>query len=207
MQLNGAGYCSSFVDTDGYQHLAEQCGSRYCCGNCKRKYCCSDRIYYFSQAKQERCQGSYPSHKKTNRTAIILGSIIGAGLPILFCVGLITCCVAPCCLCYKKCRKGHNRNPQTARFVTTVVNVPQQPLAPSGYQPSYPGYQPVPAQPGYGGLPNPTAPPSYIEAINPVAIPPGLPMLPFPGQPYAPPPPHTDEFAPLPYNPSYGPNP
>lgn len=54
---------------------------------------------------------------------------------------------------------------------TLVYTPPQQPIPPSGYQPSYPGFQPVPVygdgygHGGYGGPPiTPGPPPSYLEA-------------------------------------------
>ncbi|XP_063766072.1 protein shisa-4-like isoform X2 [Eleginops maclovinus] len=118
--------------------------------------------------------------------------------------------VAPCCFFYKKCRKGRNQRPRTARNTSTLVNELQQLHPPHGCQPYYPGYLPVPAQAGYGGLSFPSAPPSYLEATDPTYPPsgytPGLPMVSYPGQPHAPTP-HSDEFAPQPYNPSYGQNP
>ncbi|XP_054472208.1 LOW QUALITY PROTEIN: protein shisa-5-like [Anoplopoma fimbria] len=201
--------CSSFEDRDGYHHKAQQCGNEYCCGNCKNKYCCSERIYHLSQTEQQDCYGKVCSYLrpvfKENRIALLLGSILGTILPIAFCVCLIICCVAPCCLFFKKCRKGRNQHP---RATTALVNLPQHPpYQPAGYQPTYPGYQPVPAQPGYGSLPIPTAPPPYMETEDPahlpVAFPAGVPMGPFPGKPYALPP-HPD--APLAYNPAYVPN-
>ncbi|XP_068449859.1 protein shisa-5-like [Clinocottus analis] len=88
-----------------------------------------------------------------------------------------------------------------------AVHLPQHPLSPSaGHQPAYPGYQPVPVQPGYESRPSPGAPPPYMETNDPAhfpgAFPAGMPMMPFPGQLYAPPP-HS---APMPYNPAYVPN-
>ncbi|XP_031711552.1 protein shisa-5-like [Anarrhichthys ocellatus] len=199
-----ADYCRSYVDTDGYQHQAQQCGSQYCCGNCERKYCCSNKIY---REKQKNCHRSSSDHGGKSRIAMLVGSILGTIIPVMFCVCLIICCVAPCCLCYKTCRKGRNRNPQIGTNTAVVVNLPQQPLSPpAGYQPTYPGYQPVPALPEYGSLPIPTAPPPYMETNDPAhfpgAFPAGLPMVPFPGQPYAPPP-HSG--APMAYNPAYVP--
>ncbi|KAM3621066.1 uncharacterized protein V6R79_005498 [Siganus canaliculatus] len=143
------------------------------------------------------------------RTSISLGAILGiisgTAIAVILCVGLIICCVAPCCLLYKKCRQRHNER-QSVRS-TTVVNTPMQPLPPSGHHPTHPGYLPVPVQPGYGRSPNPTAPPpSYSEATGasapPVSFSQGQLMYPYPSQPS----PHTDDFAPLPYNPSYYPN-
>ncbi|XP_051271740.1 protein shisa-5 [Dicentrarchus labrax] len=197
-----ADYCSSYWDTDGQYHDDQQC-SQYCCGNCNQKYCCNENKYRLTQGKQDRCSGR-PSYAK-NHIPMLLGSILGTIFPIIFCVSLIVCCVAPCCLCYKKCRKG--QRPQT---VATIVNLPQQPTSPSGYQPSYPGYQPVPVQPGYVGPPIPTAPPpSYMEATDP-AYPPafsqGQLMYPYSNQLYGPPP-NIHELDQLPYNPSYCPNP
>ncbi|XP_070758859.1 protein shisa-5-like [Enoplosus armatus] len=203
-----ADYCSSYWDTDDFYHDTQQCVTQYCCGSCNKKYCCSETKYSLTEEEQEHCP-ERPYIQKRSRIAIILGSILGSVLPIVLCVGLIICCVAPCCLFYKKCRKRRNQRSRAVRNTTTVVNVPQQPLPASGYQPSYPGYQPVPVQPGHGGPPVPTAPPpSYLEATDPahspVAFSPGHPMYPFPSQPYAPPP-HLGELAQPPYNPSYGP--
>ncbi|XP_034054290.1 protein shisa-5-like isoform X1 [Gymnodraco acuticeps] len=200
--------CSSYVDSDGNQHNTQQCGIQYCCGNCQKQYCCSDKTNRFRRSKQKLCEGSLA--KRSNPIPII-GIILASVIPIIICVVVvIVCCVVPCCFFYKKCRKGRNQRPRTARNTPTVVNVPQQPHPPPGYHPSYPGYLFVSAQPGYGGVPLPSAPPSYLEATDPAcpssAYTPGLPMTSYPGQPYAPPP-HSDEFAPLPYNPSYGPDP
>ncbi|XP_044067537.1 protein shisa-5-like [Siniperca chuatsi] len=203
-----ADYCSSYWDTDGFYHDTQQCVTQdFCCGSCEKKHCCSLKKY---SLKQEGCAGS-PSDKKKHYIAMLLGSILGTIFPIILCVGLIVCCVAPCCLFYKKCRKGRNHRNQTVLYTTAVDNAPQQPLFPSGYQPSYPGYQPVHVLPGYGGPAVPSAPPpSYLEATDPayspVAFTPGLPMYPFPDQPYEPQP-HPDKLAQLPYNPSYCPNP
>lgn len=193
-----ADYCSSYRDMAGYSHDAQQCGSMYCCGDCNHKYCCSDWKQQLSQEKQQHCSGR-PNYDKKNKIGTLLGSILGSVFPIILCVGLVICCVAPCCLFYKKCRKGRNQRNQT------VVNVPNQPLSPFGNQPSHPGYQLTPTQPGFGGLPFPTAPPTYEVADPgrpPGAFTPGMQVIGYPGQPYAPPP-NSNELAPLPYNPSY----
>ncbi|KAE8298380.1 Protein shisa-4 Transmembrane protein 58 Precursor [Larimichthys crocea] len=197
-------YCNSYWDKQGQYHEDQQCFiSSFCCGDCYNKYCCSEKKHRLTEEKQDRCTEGYSSARK--KIPMILGSVLGSIVPIIFCVCLIICCVAPCCFCYKKCRKGQR---QTVRNGVTVVNAPQQLPSPSGYQPAHPVYQPVPVHPGYGGLPNPTAPPpSYMEATNPayspVAFNQGQPMYPMPSQPYAPP----NEFVQLPYNPAYGPNP
>ncbi|XP_034054291.1 protein shisa-5-like isoform X2 [Gymnodraco acuticeps] len=154
--------CSSYVDSDGNQHNTQQCGIQYCCGNCQKQYCCSDKTNRFRRSKQKLCEGSLA--KRSNPIPII-GIILASVIPIIICVVVvIVCCVVPCCFFYKKCRKGRNQRPRTARNTPTVVNVPQQPHPPPGYHPSYPGYLFVSAQPGYGGVPLPSAPPSYLEA-------------------------------------------
>ncbi|XP_070693394.1 protein shisa-5-like [Pempheris klunzingeri] len=201
--------CSSYRDADGYYHDSQQCLSpEFCCGNCNQKFCCTEKKYSLTQ---ESCPGSMSGYAKKTSTAVILGSIFGSIFLIILCI-VIVCCVAPCCLFYKKCRKGRSQRHQIVdvRNTTTAVYAPQQPLSPSGHQPSYPGYQPVPVQRGYGGYegpPIPTAPPpSYMEAtdpaLSPVAFSPGYPMALFPNQPYAPST-HLDELAQPPYNPSY----
>ncbi|XP_034440883.1 protein shisa-5-like isoform X2 [Hippoglossus hippoglossus] len=129
----------------------------------------------------------------------ILGVIFGSIFAFVLFLVLIICCVCPCCLIYKSCRRRPN---QIVTTTTHVVNIPVQPHPP---HPSYPGYQPVPGLHGYGGMPGPTAPPhSYMEAVQ---FPPGPPMnfLPPPGQFYPPPPPYSEDMAHPPYNPSYGP--
>uniref|UniRef100_A0A3P8S7Z6 Shisa N-terminal domain-containing protein n=1 Tax=Amphiprion percula TaxID=161767 RepID=A0A3P8S7Z6_AMPPE len=118
------------------------CMSYYCCGDCTYKYCCRDQTQRITQSQQEPC---------FNQDTLILGSVF----PIILCVGLIICCVAPCCLCYKKCRKGGNRT-------HTVVQPAVQPHSPGGYQPDYPGYHPVP---GFGD-PMPPAPPPYSKLFH-----------------------------------------
>ncbi|XP_067443008.1 protein shisa-5-like [Thunnus thynnus] len=210
-----ADYCRGYWDTNGHFYDPQQCGTRYCCGNCNSKYCCSEKENRLPEEKQELCS-MRSSYGKKSKIAILLGSIIGSIIPIILCVSLIICCVAPCCLCYKKCcRKGRNRSrTHTSHVVMTTLtpaNTPQQPVLPSGYQPSYPGYQSVPVQSGYEGPPVPTAPPppSYLEseadpAYSPGLFSPGQPTYPFQLQPYTLPP-HSAELAQPPYNPSYGP--
>ncbi|XP_071778806.2 protein shisa-5-like isoform X2 [Centroberyx gerrardi] len=216
--------CPSYWDTSSDFHDVQQCGSSYCCGTCNKKYCCTDARFRLSQDKQERCTES-SGITKGKRIALLVGSILGTLFPIIICVCLIICCVSPCCFLYKKCQRRRSRRPQTV-INTAVVNAPLQPSAPSGHQHpyqggqypggQYPGYQPVPLQFGYGAQPMPTAPPpSYMEAsYAPVSMPyspaPGQPVYPFqhPSQPHALPP-HLDDLAHPPYNPSYcdGPSP
>lgn len=47
-----------------------------------------------------------------NKLPTVLGSTLGTIFPLILIVGVIICCVAPCCFCYKKCRKGGNRGRQ-----------------------------------------------------------------------------------------------
>ncbi|KAM9361653.1 uncharacterized protein ABDE67_022710 [Symphorus nematophorus] len=194
-----AEYCKSYTDGYGQYHNTQNCGSQYCCGYCNHKQCCRDQRY---RLNQDRCPGGTGSKDKKKSLPALLGSILGSILPIALCVGLVICCVAPCCFCYKKCRKGGNRSHPP------MMDAPMQPLSPSGYQPGFPGYQP--AQPGFGGgLPNP-APPPYMDNHNPglpgVPYGPGQPMYPMlPGQLFAEPP-QSDELEQPPYNPSYDPD-
>ncbi|CAJ1050450.1 protein shisa-4-like [Xyrichtys novacula] len=181
-----ADYCTDYVDSNGYYHDQQNCGSYYCCGNCYQMACCKDRTYRISSDEQRLCGGGGGgggggSNSKKSKLATLLGSILGSILPVLLCVGLAICCLAPCCFLYKKCRKGRGRGP-------AVIHVPQQPHHPG--QPSGPGYNPVPVQPGFGG--GPSGPPPYFDG-NPGAFSPGQPMYPLPNpQP--------------PYNPAYNPN-
>lgn len=97
-------------------------------------------------------------------------SFIDAGLifiyicPVLFCVVLITCCVAMCCWCRKRC---HRRREPNVVTVSSVMH-PPPPVPSCGCQPSCLHYQPVPFTPGYSSAPVPSAPPpSYQEATDP----------------------------------------
>uniref|UniRef100_A0A3Q3QHS8 Shisa N-terminal domain-containing protein n=1 Tax=Monopterus albus TaxID=43700 RepID=A0A3Q3QHS8_MONAL len=195
-------YCSSYWDQDGFFYDTIDCGFEYCCGDCNKKYCCSEKKYQITQEQQKGCAAG----PKVN-ISMILGIIFGCVVPIIFCVALVICCVAPCCLLYKRCKERRNPRPHTVISTTAVVGVPQQPLPPSGHQLSYPGYQPVPVQPGYEDPSHATAPPpSYLEAIDPAHFPgpftQGHPTQPL-GPPHAPSP-HLEELAQPPYNPSYG---
>ncbi|XP_019736807.1 protein shisa-5-like [Hippocampus comes] len=184
--------CSSYWDDSGIRRRDLQCGDIYCCGTCSNKYCCIEKT---RQLSQELCDDR-PRFEKHFRSPILLVSILGAVIPIIFCVGLITCFVAPCCFLYKKCRKPRNsrRHPNVT---TTYVVAPHQPASPPHHPPYHPNYQPVPVPPHYGGPAMPTAPVGpqpYMEAAPP-AYPPGGP------------PPHLDEHSQPPYNPAYGFNP
>ncbi|XP_049894342.1 protein shisa-4-like [Epinephelus moara] len=202
IQTVWAEICTSYVDTNGNQHRGQQCGNYYCCGNCYQRSCCSDRSYRISQEDQQRCsKGS--GHGKS-KLGTLLGSILGSIFPIILCVGVVICCMAPCCLFYKKCRKGRSRGSQAP---PTMISGPQLPFPPSNNYPSHPGgYHSVPGQPGFGGLPNPSAPPPYMGGNNPPhgqgGFNPGMPMVNFIGPPLESAPPSNDN-APLPYNPAY----
>ncbi|KAK2861915.1 hypothetical protein Q5P01_001448 [Channa striata] len=182
--------CSSFLDKD-----TKQCGSKYCCGNCNNKYCCSEKKYQLTQQQQEQCLArSSPS------IALMLGVIFGSIFAITSCVGLVICCVTPCCLIHRKFQERRNQRQQTQRLAAGLAQ----------YQLYPPGYQSVPVQTGFGDPPLPTAPPpSYQEATDPANFPPpfthGHPMDSFqpPGQSNAPSS-HLAEYAQRPYNPSYG---
>ncbi|CAN9511814.1 unnamed protein product [Ophioblennius macclurei] len=198
--LARADYCKSYVDGYGVRHNSQQCGMEYCCGDCNRKYCCGDYRYQITEQEQNRCSDR-PTLSKPSRIATILGSVLGSLLPILFCVGLVICCVAPCCYCYKKCRKG-NRQPTTPN---TIVIPPRPHAGPSGPQPPYPGQQPYPGHPTYPGyqpvpgfgLHSASAPPSYMESTQvPAAFTEGQPSYPLQ-------PPQSNELAQPPFNPSY----
>uniref|UniRef100_A0A3P8S7E5 Shisa N-terminal domain-containing protein n=1 Tax=Amphiprion percula TaxID=161767 RepID=A0A3P8S7E5_AMPPE len=118
-----AKYCTSYTDWNGVSHRTQQCSmSYYCCGDCTYKYCCRDQTQRITQSQQER--------SCFNQDTLILGSVF----PIILCVGLIICCVAPCCLCYKKCRKGGNRthtgNPGYPHPAPYNPGMPMYPLNP-----------------------------------------------------------------------------
>ncbi|XP_077386292.1 protein shisa-5-like [Festucalex cinctus] len=182
--------CSSYWDDSGVRRDGHECGNMFCCGTCGKKYCCAEKT---RQLTQELCD-DWPRFEKHSRPVILLGSILGAVIPIIFCVGLITCFVAPCCLLYKKCRKRNSR--QRQNVTSTFVAAPHQPASPPQHQPSHPGYQPVPVPPHYGGPTVPTAPaglPGYMGGAPPVYTP-GLP-------------PRPDQHSQPPYNPAYGFNP
>ncbi|XP_034388363.1 protein shisa-5-like [Cyclopterus lumpus] len=176
--------CSDYEGSNGYHHQDQQCGSQYCCGNCERKYCCSNKTQRLSQEEEHKCSGSSSDLGTKSLFAKRLGSVIGRILPFM----LIICCVAPCCFFFKKCRIGRNQSPQIVMtsYTPAVHNLPEQSLSLYGYQPAYRGYQLVPSQPGYG-------PPPYMETNAFTA---GIPIVSFPGQPYAPPPVSTDVLQP-----------
>ncbi|XP_030584554.1 protein shisa-5-like [Archocentrus centrarchus] len=178
--------CFSYLDRNDLFHDEQACGRKHCCGECSRRYCCSEKKY---QLNQELCPERSLSLTKS-KIAVIVGSTIGTIVLVTLCVSVMICCIAPCCLCYKKCRKRPDQ-----RQIIVINSNPSQ-------QPPHPGYQAVPA-----GPPMPTAPPpSYQEIINPTdfPVPSGHPLKRL-SQPCAPPP-YSDNPQPPPFNPSYYPN-
>ncbi|XP_037107748.1 protein shisa-5-like [Syngnathus acus] len=179
--------CSSYWDDSGVRHDGLQCGGMDCCGTCSMKYCCTKEQSRLTQEQQEICD-DMPRFAKFSRTAIVLGSILGTVLPIIFCVGLITCFVVPCCCLYKKCRKQHNSR-RRQNVTSTFVAAPHQPASPP--HPSHPSYQPVPVHGGPAMPTAPVGPPPYIGPVPPAYTP--LPL-----------PPRPNEHPQPPYNPAYG---
>nr|XP_061794270.1 protein shisa-4-like isoform X2 [Nerophis lumbriciformis] len=178
--------CTSYLDKSGVRHDGARCGHMHCCGECDTKFCCSDHTQRLTREDQERCD-ERPRFEKYAKRAVLWGSILGVVIPLIFCVGLVACFVAPCCFFYKKCRKGRNSQRQNVP-TTTFVSIPHQPPPPAQhYPPSQPGYQAVPVQPGYG-IPTAPPPPPYVPAGHQQPAPPS-----DPGQHPQPP-----------YNPSYG---
>ncbi|XP_042354492.1 protein shisa-4-like isoform X2 [Plectropomus leopardus] len=196
--------CSAYMDRDGYKHKNQQCGEYFCCGDCHTRSCCNSIRHRLTQEAQQRCGAGGSSGIAKSKLGTLLGSILGSLFPIIICVGLVICCMAPCCLLYKKCRKGRSRGSQIVTGPTSVISGPQQPFAPSF--PSNPGYQPVPGQPGFGGLPNPSAPPPHMGSYGPAPQPggfgPEVPVVNFIGPSFAQPP-TSHEHSPPPYNPAY----
>ncbi|XP_029908034.1 protein shisa-5-like [Myripristis murdjan] len=195
-----ADYCTSYWDRNGQYHDLKQCGFDYCCGNCYQKYCCSDSSYRLTADEQRRCP-ERPVHGGGKSFFTILGSVLGSVFPVITCVGIVICCLCPCCLLYKKCRKRGSRGHQTV-----VINPPPQPPTPSGYpQPyygdQYPDFRLLQLQAGPGATAPP--PPPYLEDS-----PPGSSAVPVPydqialaqGQPEYP---SQSDFAQPPYNPSF----
>ncbi|XP_061743915.1 protein shisa-5-like isoform X1 [Nerophis ophidion] len=186
--------CTSYLDKSGVRHDGAHCGRMHCCGQCDTKFCCADHTQRLTQDDQERCDESgitgrarrefRPRFEKYAKRAVLLGSILGVVIPLIFCVGLVACFVAPCCFFYKKCRKGRNSQRQNVP-TTTFVAVPHQPPPPAQhYPPSQPGYQAVPLQPGYG-IPAAPPPPPYVEAGHQLPAPPSAPVQ-HPQPPYNP---------------------
>uniref|UniRef100_A0A3Q0STJ7 Shisa N-terminal domain-containing protein n=1 Tax=Amphilophus citrinellus TaxID=61819 RepID=A0A3Q0STJ7_AMPCI len=143
--------CFSYLERNDLFHDEQACGRKYCCGECSRRYCCSEKKY---QLNQELCPESSFFFRKI---AVILGSTIGTIVLVTLCVSVMICCIAPCCLCYKKCLKRPDQR-QISKLATVqsiVINSnPSQ-------QPPHPGYQAVPA-----GPPMPTAPPPSYQEIS-----------------------------------------
>ncbi|XP_075881429.1 protein shisa-5-like [Nelusetta ayraudi] len=185
--------CQSYTSLFGEYHPLDFCFLKHCCGSCSHRYCCNNDLLKLSKGAQELCP-EWPRFEKKMNSIRIVAIIFGAVIPILICVGLLVCFVAPCCLFYKKCRTPRHQG-QVVGTVTTVVNTPLQPGTPYGYQPSYPGYQAVPVHPGPGGLHNPVAPLPYMGSSGPM-------QPPYPCQAYGPPP---NELSQPPFNPTYDP--